>query len=466
VKSALVLPNLPGKEMPMTDDLHALSAIRFGTGLPAVMGSTTPEAMLASLDGPDIAAGTWPGITMAEALPVYRTAANLRKDLRRDESLRPAYREANLAVQEQATRGFLVQLVRGIASEDGFRERLVQFWADHFTTEARFRHDAGLTPAMVEDCIRPHVGGRFGDMLAAVMLHPAMLLYLDQVQSVGPGSRAGQRRSAGLNENLARELLELHTLGVGAAYGQDDVRQAAELLTGLTSDAEQGFYFNPRMAEPGPETVLGKSYDGEGVQPVLDLLANLARHPDTARHLARKLVVHFITDTPDESQVAAMAEAYLSADGVLSSTYAAMFAHPAAFAPRADKARQPLDFMVAALRALQVDPANILEEGRGAIRRRLLLPMQAMGMAWMRPGGPDGWEEAAEAWITPQGMAARITWAMEMPEQFGRLPDPREFVVTALGNRASERLLWAVNASQDQREGVGLILASPEFNRR
>jgi uncharacterized protein (DUF1800 family) len=460
------MATLPAKETLMTDDLHALSAIRFGTGLPAAPGSTTPEAMLAALDGPDVIVGAWPGVTMAEALPLYQTAAKLRKELRKDESLRPAYREVNQQVQEQAARGFLVQVVRGVATEDGFRERLVQFWADHFTTEARFRHDAGLTPAMIEESIRPHVGGRFGDMLAAVTLHPAMLLYLDQVQSVGPGSPAGQRRGAGLNENLARELLELHTLGVGSAYAQDDVRQAAELLTGLTVDVEEGFRFNRQIAEPGAEVVLGQSYDGEGVEPVLDLLRDLARHPDTARHLARKLVVHFISDTPDEAQVEAMAGAYIASDGVLSAVYAAMFAHPAAFAPTAAKARQPFDFMVASLRALRADPARIMEQGRGAIRRRMLMPLRSMGMDWMRPGGPDGWEEAAEAWITPQGMAARITWAMEMPGQLATLPDPRELVVTALGNRASERLIWAVNASQDQREGVGLILVSPEFNRR
>jgi uncharacterized protein (DUF1800 family) len=143
-----------------------------------------------------------------------------------------------------------------------------------------------------------------------------------------------------------------------------------------------------------------------------------------------------------------------------------MFAHPAAFAPVAAKARQPFDFLVAALRALQVDPARVMSQGRGAVRRRLLLPLGAMGMPWAASGGPDGWEEAAEAWITPQGMAARISWAMEMPSQFVALPDAREFAVTALGNRASDRLIWAVNAAQDQREGVGLILASPEFNRR
>ncbi len=450
----------------MTTDAHALSAIRFGTGLPARDGSGTPDAILAGLMAPDHMAAAWPGVTMAEALPLYRKAATLRKDLRRDETLRAAYREANLEVQAQATRGFVVQLVRGIAAEHGFRERLVQFWADHFTTEARFRHDAGLAPAMIEESIRPHVGGRFGDMLSAVTLHPAMLLYLDQVQSVGPGSQAGTRRGAGLNENLARELLELHTLGVGAAYSQVDVREAAELLTGLTANPEDGFVFNGRMAEPGAETVLGRSYGSEGLQPVLDLLADLARHPDTARNLARKLAVHFMADLPDEAQVTAMAEAYLASDGNLAQVYAAMLNHAAAFAEPASKVRQPFDFMVAALRGLQVDPAKIMADGRGAIRRRLLLPLAAMGMTWMRPGGPDGWEESAEAWITPQGMAARITWAMAMPDQFGLLPDPRALLATALGPRASERLIWAVGASQDAREGVGLILASPEFNRR
>ena len=450
----------------MTDALHALIAIRFGTGLSATEGTTPPAAMLAALAGPDLAAAEWPGVTSEEVQTTYRTAAELRRKVRRDETLRPAYQEATRATQAVQTRGLLVQMARGIGAEHGFRERLVQFWADHFTTEARFRHDVGLTAGMVEHAIRPDVGGRFGDMLAAATLHPAMLLYLDQVQSVGPGSPAGQRRGAGLNENLARELLELHTLGVGATYTQGDVRQAAELLTGLTADPEQGFFFDGRMAEPGAETVLGRSYDGQGVAPVLDLLADLARHPDTARHLARKLVVHFISDTPDPAQVDSMAAAYLAGDGALGPVYAAMFAHPAAFATPAAKARQPYDFIVAALRALDVPPADILGMARGEARKRLILPMQTMGQTWGKPGGPDGWEEDASAWITPQGMAARITWAMAAPENLGRVPEARSFVQHALGNRASERLIWAVNASENQREGLGLVLASPDFNRR
>lgn len=450
----------------MTNDLHDLSAIRFGTGLPAPGRATTPEAMLAALAGPDLAASAWPGVSREEVTRTYQDAARLRRAVRRDPLLRPAYRDATLATQAVQTKGLLVQMARGVGSEDGFRERLVQFWADHFTTEARFRHDVGLTAGMVEHAIRPHVGGRFLDMLAAATLHPAMLIYLDQVQSVGPGSRAGQRRGSGLNENLARELLELHTLGVGSDYAQEDVRQAAELLTGLTADADQGFFFNANFAEPGAETVLGRSYDGEGIAPVLSLLADLAVHPDTARHLARKLVVHFISDTPDEGQIASMADAYLASDGALAPLYAAMFAHPAAFAPTAHKARQPFDFIMATMRALEVPPAEIIGMGRGEARKRIILPMQAMGQAWARPGGPDGWEEDAAAWITPQGMAARINWAMSAPDDLGRRPEPRVFVQTALGNRASERLIWAVNAAQDQREGLGLVLAAPEFNRR
>ncbi len=184
---------------------------------------------------------------------------------------------------------------RAIASRTGFRERLVAFWTDHFTVAANGPVLSALVPDLVENAIRPHVGGRFGDMLEAVTLHPAMLIYLNQVQSAGPNSVAGKRRGKGLNENLAREVLELHTLGVGAGYTQDDVRQLAELLTGLSVD-KSGFTFRSRIAEPGAEVVLGKRYGGgeASLGDIRAVLADIAVHPDTARHLARKLIVHFV----------------------------------------------------------------------------------------------------------------------------------------------------------------------------
>ncbi len=444
-----------------------LAAIRFGYGLP--VGADAPadaDGILALLAGPDRAADQWPGITMAQVAPVWQVAAVARRAARQSEELRREFRASLRAVQDLRFDAIRCDLARALGSPDTFRERLVRFWADHFTTEAKFRHDAALTDAMVEDAIRPHVAGRFADMLRGVTLHPAMLLYLDQTRSVGPGSTVGLRREDGLNENLARELMELHTLGVGGAYRQDDVRQAAELLTGLTATPKEGFFFNPDMAEPGPETVLGITYEGEALVPIHDLLDDLAVHPDTARHLARKVAVHFVSDAPDAGMVDAMAQAYLAADGDLMALYRAMMAHPAAWDGAMDKARQPYDFIVAAFRALGVAPGDAMELSRKRVAGMVLASMRAMGQDWGKPGGPDGWEEAAPAWINPQGMAARITWAMTEPAELGDLPDPREMVGRVLGARASERLIWAVNAAEEARDGVGLILASPEFNRR
>lgn len=444
-----------------------LAAIRFGYGLP--VGPDAPadaDQMLALLAGPDQAVRDWPSITMAEVFPAWQVAAAARRAARESDAARRDFRRALRAVQDQGRRALQAGMARALATPDTFRERLVRFWADHFTTEAKFRHDAALTDAMVEEAIRPHVAGRFADMLRGATMHPAMLLYLDQVRSVGPGSKVGLRREEGLNENLARELMELHTLGVGGSYRQEDVRQAAELLTGLTATPKAGFHFNPDMAEPGPETVLGVSYDGAELDPINALLDDLAVHPDTARHLARKIAVHFIADDPDAAMVAAMAEAYLAADGQLLPMYRAMLAHPAAWVPDLQKARQPYDFLVAAFRALGVTGDGMMAINRKGMSLRVVAPLRAMGQDWGKPGGPDGWEEAAAAWINPQGMAARITWAMTMPAELGPLPDPRAMVVSALGDRASARLTWAVSAAEDQREGVGLILAAPEFNRR
>jgi uncharacterized protein (DUF1800 family) len=187
-------------------------------------------------------------------------------------------------------------------------------------------------------------------MLMAVATHPAMLLYLDQAQSVGPNSARGARRDRGLNENYARELMELHTLGVGAVYSQDDVRQLAELLTGLAVDPVAGFVFDARRVEPGPERVLGRDYAGDGIEAIRAVLADLAARPETARHLAHKLAVHFVADDPDPGLVTAMEAAFRDSGGDLVAVTAALLAHPAAWAEAAAKARQPFDFVVAALR--------------------------------------------------------------------------------------------------------------------
>ena len=324
-----------------------------------------------------------------------------------------------------------------------------------------------LPYALVEDAIRPNITGSFSDLLTAATLHPAMLTYLDQSQSVGPNSFQGRRQEKGLNENLAREVIELHSLGVGAGYGQDDVRQMAELLTGVTYDPRVGTRFEPRRAEPGPETVLGVTYDGEGMDPVRAALGDLGRRVETAGHIARKLAVHFVSDTPDASLVAALQAAFVASDGDLMAVYTALLTHPAAWQPQAEKVRQPVDFVIASLRALGVGGADVMAMSRNLFRAKLQGAMAEMGQPWKKPKGPDGWPEDAAAWISPQSLATRITWVMQMPEKLvPTMPDPVAMMTACLADRAGETLIWAVSKAENIREGVGLVLASADFNRR
>lgn len=449
---------------------QTLAAFRFGFGLPLPDGATAdPVAMLAALGGPDAMAATYPGPRYADLAQQMDIAADMLRASRRSEgeareTARTSYRTAVAELQGVALIAAKTTIARALDAPDGLRERLAQFWADHFTTIARSRDTAPMPSAMVEEAIRPHLNGRFADMLKSVVQHPAMLLYLDQTRSFGPNSRFGQRRNKGLNENLARELLELHSVGGG--YTQADVTQMAELLTGLTL-GKNGPTFDKRRAEPGAETVLGKAYGGDTLTPLLQALDDLSQHPLTAAHMARKLAVHFVSDTPDPDLVSSLDVAWRTSGGDLMAVSTALLTHPAAWAPGQGKARQPYDFIVAALRALGLTGADVMRMGEGPFRRMILQPMEAMGQPWQSAPGPDGWPEAAAHWITPEGMASRITWAMEVPGRLvNPLPNPVALMNRSLGSMASARLAWAVPKSENIREAVGLVFASPEFNRR
>lgn len=445
-----------------------LLAQRFGYGLPqAPAAPADGVTMLDALGAEDRAAAAFPVAGLAIVAPAMDKAEVLRKPARTDPVVRQQYRDALRDVGAIALQGTRSTVARALSGQDDFRERLVAFWADHFTAVPKGRTDAALPLALVDEAIRPHLTGRFSDMLEAVTLHPAMLVYLDQVLSFGPNSRLGQRRKRGLNENLARELIELHTMGVGSGYTQDDVRQMAELLTGLAVGKDGAArYLKPR-AEPGPETVLGVTYEGEDPATVRRALRDLAARPETLAHLARKLAVHFVADDPDPVLVEAVRAALAASDGRLIEGYRALVLHPAAASPVLGKARQPFDFMVAALRALDIGPDAVMNMAEGPFRRLILDPLGKMGQPFRRPPGPDGWPEEAGEWISPQGLAARITWAMEAPGRLAMpLPDPRRMLDRALGDLAGGRLRWAVERAENPREGVGLILAAPEFNRR
>lgn len=445
-------------------------ALRFGDGLPLAPGAATdPEALVAALSAPDALAAAFPRPGLGDALAFFREGTKALRDVKKNqnETTKQAIEDAKRKVRLSHLASVQMAVARAVDATDGFRERLVRFWADHFTVRAKNRFQALFPGAFVDEAIRPNLAADFPTLLRAAVLHPAMLNYLDQSASVGPNSRIGKRQARGLNENLAREVIELHTLGVGSGYTQADVTQMAELLTGLTVSPEKGLVFRPDMAEPGAETVLGQVYDGARTAPIHAVLDDIALRPDTARHIARKLAVHFVADTPDPALVAAMADAFLATGGNLPAVYRAMFAQPAAWASPLVKARQPVDFLVAALRGLGVAGQDVAAMPTTEVGRAIYNPLAAMGQPWQQPRGPDGWPEADAFWITPQLLAARVTWAMREPARLRQtLPDPSAFAARVLGSAADGRTVWAAARAETLADGVGVVLASPGFNRR
>ena len=453
-----------------------LAAIRFGMGLsPIIAPPVSADDMMARLRGPDEVAISVPIPTVDTVYPSrndYREASRALNAARGTDGEEAAaeFQSQMRADGRNAVATFMkAHVLRAVVTPDGFRERLTQFWADHFTVRSVGGISRHLVSPYIETAIRPNVAGKFGDMLVAVVASPMMIFYLDQHRSMGPNSQAAQRNNRGLNENLARELLELHTLGVDGQYTQTDVFELAKLLTGVTANAQRGATFRVQQAEPGRETVLGVEYGGaeESIDHVKAALQDLAVHPDTARHLAQKLAVHFVAPEPDADMVDAMAQAFLAADGDLTALYDAMLAHEGAWDPALRKVKLPFDFIASSMRALAV-PRDVIENATLQNTRRMVeRPLAVMGQSWQDPVGPDGWSENEENWITPQGMAGRITWSMRSPRQLVEdLPDPRDFVFTALGPTPPDAVIFAAGAAETVRDGVGIVLASAAFQRR
>lgn len=444
---------------------ETLAHIRFGYGLSRGAPSDLDAArLLAQVDGADpVAVG--PGIEARIAqLAAY---GDMRRAAKTGNAKDAEVKEMRKGLRLLAARDFRDALKRAVLSPNGFRERLVAFWADHFTVAAKNQRLAAVVMAFRDEAIRPHIGGKFADMLIAASTHPAMLSYLDQGSSIGPNSPIGRRRGKGLNENLAREILELHTMGVGSGYSQNDVREFAELLTGLHVTRD-GFAFNARMAEPGPEAVLGRSYGAQKgrLRDIHAALRDLAVRPETAIHLARKLAVHFIADEPDKALVADLAAAYRDSDGDLSTLYRALLEHPAAWEPKLRKVKQPWDFVVSSLRALGIGAADLDALSPRDLNKGIAEPMMAMGQPPFRAPGPDGWPEDAESWVTPATLAARIEWATAIARHHGTDLDPRAFLNTTLADAAPETLHFAAGGAESKWEGVAIVLASATFNRR
>lgn len=341
-------------------------------------------------------------------------------------------------------------------------ERLVAFWSNHFTVSVQRPPVLALAGAFEREAIRPHVLGRFEDMLLAVARHPAMLLYLDNAGSIGPGSRVGQMRQRGLNENLAREILELHTLGVNGGYTQNDVRELALLLTGWSiarpQDDRPGHFMFRRIAhQPGDKLLLGKRYGGgedEGVKALKDL----ARHPATARHIATKLARHFISDEPPAASVDRLAGVFLATSGDLAVVTRALVEDKAAWARPLTKLRSPNDLVVAALRA--TGAARLIDN------RQLVGGLRRLGQAPFAAPSPAGWPDRAQDWVAPEAMLRRVEWAGLLAGRVAAERAPLDVFHASIAPAAEEATRLAVERAPSARDGLALVLASPEFQKR
>lgn len=430
---------------------HAM--IRFGLGR---RGTEAPPAdplawLAAQIESPDPAAFDPRLPNTADGLTILREQNKLRLT-GGDSLIKPLLDEDAAA-----------HAANVLSTTAPFRERLVLFWANHFTVSLRNGRVAAVIGPYLREAIRPNVTGSFAGLLLAVMRHPAMLMYLDNGGSVGPNSRAAQGNPnggpnrRGLNENLARECLELHTVGADANYTQADVTEFAKILTGWSLEMQSltpGFLFREGAHEPGAKTLMGRRF-GPGEAGGLEALSFLAHHPATHRRLATKLVRHFVADTPPPDAVHIIEGVLRDTGGDLAAASLALLRLPAAWSPLT-KLRAPVDFAIAALRALDL-PADKLPPLRGSL--------QSLGQPLWNAPLPNGWPDVAAEWTSPEAVMRRIDWSHGLAER-ARDQDPAEIADAALGPLLRPATRDAMRHAGSRRDALTLLLTSPEFQRR
>ncbi len=469
----------------------AIAANRFGLGArPGELekiGSDARGWLMRQLTGaPPVLAGE--GLhpsaqTLARVIGLRREAMDQRKDQRKagDEAAAKAaafklpsvYRP--IYVDEIAAR-----FTHAVRTPRPFLERITQFWSNHFAVSIDKVVVLGLAGAMEREAIRPRVLGKFADLLSAVEKHPAMLLYLDNQTSVGPHSRAaelanrrGAKRKMDINENLAREILELHTLGVDGGYTQADVTTFAHAISGWSIGGQElgrrleklgfdngtpgEFLFRAGFHEPGARRLLGKSYGDDGVKQGEAILRDLAVSPRTARHIATKLARHFIADDPPQAAVDRIAKAWLDSHGHLSTVYEALVDSPEAWEQPLAKFKTPADYIHSSFRALEMP----LRE-----KRRLLQPFEALGQRSLMPGSPAGWPDTSADWDGSSALLKRIAWADVVAQRLGSARSARELAPQLLGGALSAQTATAIARAASGAQALTLLLASPEFMRR
>jgi uncharacterized protein (DUF1800 family) len=377
---------------------------------------------------------------------------------------KPAPPQLNV-IQKTFRAEALARIQRAGMADCGFVERLVVFWSNHFCISANKGGLARMWAGSFErEAIRPHVLGRFADMLKAVEQHPAMLFFLDNQQSLGPESRAGLNRNRGLNENLAREILELHTLGVDGGYTQDDVTSLARVITGWTYAGRLGqlgtpgtFVFNANAHQPGAHRVLGKIYEAGGVAQGEAVLSDIARHPSTAKFVATKLARHFVADDPPPALVGRLQDTFTKTDGDLRALTLALVDSDEAWKGPLTKLRSPYEFLIATGRLL----ARIPEDPT-----RYINGLNTLGQPLWSPAGPNGFPDTNAAWAAPEGMKLRLDISAQLASRIADSIDPRDLLEAVAASAASPETRRTIERAESRQQALALLLMSPEFQRR
>ena len=478
----------------------AIALNRFGLGArPSQSAPADAKAWLRAQLGrfdprPEAFAAVPPRGKVVDQLADYMAEAKAERQAKRQPLQQPAaMTTADAKTQDglpDSARKFLRQSIRddylvmigarmssALTTETPFVERLVHFWANHFAISADKLPVIGLAGLLEFEAIRPHVLGRFSDMLLAVEQHPAMLIYLDQAQSIGPNSPAGQRIAArggqkrGLNENLAREIKELHTLGVRTGYTQADVTEFARALTGWTvsgigrgpaarllgQGAPGEFEFAEMLHEPGERVIVGKRYGQDGEAQGRAVLMDLAASPATAKHIATKLTRHFAGDDPPPAMVDRLTQAYLRSGGDLPTVYRGIIDSPEAWAAKPVKFKTPWEWSVSALRAVGQQQAE--PQMAAALLNQL-------GQPTWRPGSPAGFDDIAASWAAPEALMLRVEAAQRIPDRAGSAIDARVLAEKLFPGSLSEATRTSIARAESPAEGLVLLLVCPEFVRR
>lgn len=445
----------------------AIAAHRFGLGEGslAVVGRDPRGWLLAQLGPADAQRGTDLPDT-ATALARHRALRREQRMARRGEAPPPAMAGGVSAVLPQALREMVrtdvqARLRTAATSTRPFTERLALFWSHHFTVSVLKGSVLGLVGAFERDAIRPHVAGRFEALLGSAVRHPAMLRFLDNDRSAGPNSAIARRLRrvrgddapvSGLNENLARELLELHTLGVDGGYTQADVTALAGVLTGWRPEG-----FDPAWHEPGPKTVLGRRYP-EGPEALSQVLADLCRHPSTARHVCTRLARHLVADRPEPALVAHAVEAWRRTDGDLAAVSRSFVEAPEAWTPAPAKFKTPEEFVLATTRLLGL--------GEDAFERVPDAGITALGQRVHHAPSPAGWPEDEAGWMGPEALWKRVEWSQRVATRLGARVDARALAGTALGPWLDDPTARELERAADGPQALALLLLAPAFQRR